>query len=299
MSAPQPLPVSATETDSPESTDSNVSVASGPPALLSKGLWPLSKLQAFGLHAVLSILVFSSLVAVMLIWWFPGELFMIDGGWEGLKLVAMVDLVLGPALTLLLYKPGKPKLALDMSMIAMLQIAALGYGFYTTHQQRTVAIVHAESTFNTLSAAALSEADERLLQLEESPRALSQFESGHPRMLLTPPPGKGQFGKFMAQMFNDYPPPYERSDQFVALDTNLEAFKKSAKSLEDLEATGQRVAVEAALASAGLNADDFEFHKFKARYANGIAIFDPKSMTIVDYVAAAASVETEVAEGSE
>ena len=104
----------------------------------------LSKSAAFSLHLALSLVIFSSLVAMMLLFWFPGELFFIDGGWQGLKLVAMVDLILGPALTLILYKPGKPKLIFDMSLIAAIQIAALAYGFYTTHQQRTIALVFSE-----------------------------------------------------------------------------------------------------------------------------------------------------------
>jgi len=88
---------------------------------------------AFAIHLVLSLVVFSSLVLMMLVYWFPGDLFLMDGGWEGLKLVAMVDLVLGPALTLILFKPGKPGLKMDLSLIAGLQIAALAYGFYATY----------------------------------------------------------------------------------------------------------------------------------------------------------------------
>ena len=58
----------------------------------------LTTSQAFILHLVLSLLIFSSLIYVMALYWFPGELFFLDGGWQGLKLVAMVDLVLGLSL---------------------------------------------------------------------------------------------------------------------------------------------------------------------------------------------------------
>ena len=51
---------------------------------------------AFAIHLTLSLLVFSLLVIIMLLCWLPGELFFLDGGWQGLKLVAMVDVVLGP-----------------------------------------------------------------------------------------------------------------------------------------------------------------------------------------------------------
>jgi hypothetical protein len=51
-------------------------------------------------------------------------------------LVACVDLVLGPAMTALVYKPGKRWLWLDISIIVFLQIAALIYGAYVVSAQR-------------------------------------------------------------------------------------------------------------------------------------------------------------------
>ena len=112
----------------------------------------LNRYTAFSIHFALSLLVFLSLVAVMYFYWFPGDLFFMDGGWEGIKLVAMVDLVLGPFLTLLLFKRGKPSLVFDMSVIAGIQIAALAYGFYATYNQRIVAYVYADNQFNTLTS---------------------------------------------------------------------------------------------------------------------------------------------------
>jgi len=112
-----------------------------------------NRFTASALHLALSLLVFLSLVAVMYFYWFPGELFFMDGGYEGIKLVAMVDLVLGPLLTLLLFKRGKPSLAFDLGVVACLQIAALAYGFYATYNQRIVAFVYAENRFNTLTIA--------------------------------------------------------------------------------------------------------------------------------------------------
>jgi len=178
--------------------------------------WPvLSKGQAFTIHLALSILIFSSLVAVMWFMWFPGELFFLDGGWQGLKIVGLIDLVLGPALTLLLYKPGKPKLVMDMSFIALLQISALAYGFYATHQQRTVAVVYADRNFNTLSADAVSYANAELIEREHTPRSIEELkamDSSYPSMLRTPDPAPGEFGKFVSQLFNGYPEYHERTD---------------------------------------------------------------------------------------
>ena len=243
-----------------------------------------TRARAFGIHLLLSLLVFSSLVAVMILYWFPGDLFFIDGGWQGLKLVAIVDLVLGPALTLILFQPGKPGLILDMSMVVAIQIAALGYGFYTTHQQRTVAIVYAERGFNTLSAQDNKEADRQLLALNQQPRPIPVTPMLQVPLLLTPIPENGGFAKILADVLNGYPAPWERSDQYVPLAEHHDAIRPDALGLQQLADSGSLQAVERALKKRSLKPEDVEFYRFQARYASGIAVFDPATMQIVDFV---------------
>lgn len=237
---------------------------------------------AFAIHLTLSLLVFSALVIIMLLYWFPGELFFLDGGWQGLKLVAMIDLVLGPALTLVLFKPGKPKLVLDMSMIALLQIGALAYGFHTTHQQRTVAIVFAERGFNTLSARDKLAADRQLQAMDAQPAPLPPVSLLQLPLLLTPEPE--DYGQFLADVLNGYPGPRERSDLFVPVAQHHDAMQKDALDWQTLAERGVEDAVRTALEKQQLQAGNVELYPFKARYANGIAIFDPSTMKILDFV---------------
>ena len=272
-------------------------------------LLPLSRVQAFAVHLTLSLLVFSTLVFVMLRWWFPGELFLVDGGWEGLKLVAMVDLVLGPALTLILYKPGKPKLALDLSLIAAVQIAALGYGFVTTWQQRTVAVVYAERAFTTVSAQAEREAAAALREADIEPRTVDELVAYSARagatapvpLLMTPTPGRGDFGQYLADLFNGLPEMHERSDKYVVIAAGDGALSDEALTLDALD-EGERDAVEAALRDVSVGAGAIELHRFKARYASGVAIYDPASARILDYVPrpakASADAVAEAADGT-
>jgi len=135
----------------------------------------LNRYSAFSIHLLLSLLVFMSLVAVMYFYWFPGDLFFMDGGWQGIKLVAIVDLVLGPLLTLCLFKRGKKGLMFDMTAIACLQIAALAYGFYATYNQRIVSIVYADNRFNTLTISEYKDASAILKDKGIEPVALESF----------------------------------------------------------------------------------------------------------------------------
>jgi len=237
---------------------------------------------AFAIHLTLSILVFSSLVAVMLIYWFPGDLFIMDGGWEGLKLVALVDLVLGPLLTLILFKPGKPGLKFDLSVIAAIQIAALGYGFYTTYNQRTVAVVYAEHAFYTVSAKANREADETLKQLDVVPKPVPKAQPFNIPVMLNA--SDYNLGEYMASVLNGYPAAYERSDQYIPIAGQAERMEKGRKSAADLERVGALERVQSAAEAHNLTLDDVEVYRYRARYAGGFALYNPEQARIIDFV---------------
>jgi hypothetical protein len=103
--------------------------------------------QAFGIHILISLLVFVLLASTIYYWWYPGILFLYDGGIDGLKLIAGVDFFIGPVLTLMVYKQGKKGMAFDLFCIAIAQAICLAGGMWTIWQTRPVAVVYAAGTF--------------------------------------------------------------------------------------------------------------------------------------------------------
>lgn len=103
----------------------------------------ITKLKATGVHLLLSLLVFIYLVYQIYYNWFPQPYFSIDGGWQGIRIIAAVDLVLGPAITFLIFDLSKSrrKIRFDLTTIVVIQLAALFYGVYVTYSQRPVAVV--------------------------------------------------------------------------------------------------------------------------------------------------------------
>jgi len=75
--------------------------------------------------------------------WYPQPYFEVDGGWQGIRLVAAVDLVLGPFITFLIFDLSKSRRAIlfDLISIVIIQFAALTYGVYLTYNERPVAVV--------------------------------------------------------------------------------------------------------------------------------------------------------------
>jgi hypothetical protein len=102
-----------------------------------------TKLKASGIHFSLSLIIFFILAYQIYYNWYPIPYFSVDGGWQGIRLIAGVDLVLGPLITFLIFDLTKSRRAIifDLSIIVVVQITALVYGIVTTYQQRPVAII--------------------------------------------------------------------------------------------------------------------------------------------------------------
>ena len=129
----------------------------------------MSRWKAFAIHLSVSILVFLILLTVILTVWFPGILFSIDGGWTGLRIVVGVDVVLGPLLTLIVFKSGKPGLKFDLTCIAIAQIACMTAGMWIVYQERPLALVLAYDTFYSLARQEFEDYDKDPAILQDMP----------------------------------------------------------------------------------------------------------------------------------
>ncbi len=112
----------------------------------------IPKLKAFAVHIGISLVIFIAILAFIIYFWYPQPFFSSDGGWQGIRIIAAVDLTLGPLLTLIVYKPKKPHLKMDLTIIGMVQAAALGWGLWVVHYERPIAAVYAEGVFSTVTA---------------------------------------------------------------------------------------------------------------------------------------------------
>ena len=73
--------------------------------------------------------------------------------------MVIVDVVCGPLLTFILYNPQKPSAELrrDLALVAMLQLAALGYGCWAFSEARPLFLVQEVDRFKVISAPDLRE----------------------------------------------------------------------------------------------------------------------------------------------
>lgn len=94
-------------------------------------------------HFVLCLLVAALSAFVVFGVWYPEPWRQMLGVIGIFGLVVVVDVVCGPLLTLLLASPHKSRNTLiwDLAVVALLQVAALGYGVWTVFAARPVAVV--------------------------------------------------------------------------------------------------------------------------------------------------------------
>ena len=98
----------------------------------------LAKIKALGAHISISLVLVGIALALMLLRWFPAPLFTTDGGGTGLKLLLLVDLVLGPLL--------------NLAVIALLQLGAYGAGLWSIHSVRVQAVAFYQGQFQAVTA---------------------------------------------------------------------------------------------------------------------------------------------------
>ncbi len=141
----------------------------------------MSRFRAFFLHLLISVSIFLGFVALTFFVWYPSPYFQAEGAHNVLRILVGVDVVLGPLLTLVVFKPGKPGLKFDFTAIAMVQLIALGYGGTIIFNERPGYVVFAVDRFNIISAGAVDESEFIY------PELLTGIFSG-PRFIYAQPP---------------------------------------------------------------------------------------------------------------
>lgn len=112
----------------------------------------MTRWKASAIHFVISFIVLACVFALALWRWYPPALFGMSKAGTLLTLLAGVDIVIGPLLTLLVYRQGKKGLKFDLIFIAVLQLAALAFGLYTVWQSRPAYIVGTSDRFRLVFA---------------------------------------------------------------------------------------------------------------------------------------------------
>jgi len=154
-----------------------------------------TRLKATLRHFAASVIVASVCAAGILGVWFPGAYADMAGGWRLVLLILGVDMVCGPLLTLVLFNPKKPRreLVQDISIVVVLQLAALTYGLHVAMQARPALTVFEADRFRVISAGEVDGS-----KLPEAPVGLRNLSIQGPRIIAAHIPKTGDPDHFEA-----------------------------------------------------------------------------------------------------
>ncbi|WP_210543322.1 TfpX/TfpZ family type IV pilin accessory protein [Rhodoferax sp. PAMC 29310] len=112
------------------------------------------RLKAGSIHFAISVLIAVLAAALVFGLWYPYPYREISGGRELFSIVVIVDVLLGPLITLAIFNPSKSRreLRLDLLTVALLQLSALGYGMWTVFVARPVHMVFEYDRFRIVHA---------------------------------------------------------------------------------------------------------------------------------------------------
>lgn len=117
------------------------------------------RLTAAAIHLVASLLIALMAAALVFAVWYPYPYREVSGGRELFSLVVVVDVMLGPLLTLVIFNRAKPakELRRDLAVVVLIQLAALGYGLWTVFLARPVYLVFEVDRFRVVHAVDVAE----------------------------------------------------------------------------------------------------------------------------------------------
>ena len=91
-------------------------------------------------------------ICLFILFWYPFPLIQATGIYHILMLMVLVDVIVGPVLTFIVFDKAKKNLFLDIACIVCLQLMAFAYGCWTVAEGRPIWIVFNVDRFDLVRA---------------------------------------------------------------------------------------------------------------------------------------------------
>ncbi len=226
------------------------------------------RLKAAGIHLSGSAVLFAVILYFILFEWYPEPFFTAQGGWQGIRLMAFVDLVLGPTLTLIVFNHLKERreILLDLGLILAVQLAALVWGGYQVYTQRPLAMVFWVDGFYTVTQ------DDYLSQGVAIPD-FSRYSRHFPPLVYSRPPETVAEIEAAREKNRRLIPAYAQIDTYRAIDDHLQAvFFNEVDIAEVMEKNADMA--QRLMAITGGRWQDYHYVALNAKYRNMILVMN-------------------------
>ena len=244
----------------------------------------MSRWQASGLHLLISAAIAAVAILLMVGVWYPPPLFTAEGGSGILFIMVAVDIVIGPLITLVIFKSGKRGLRFDLSVIALVQLAALVYGCHVMFVARPVFIVFVVDQFETVRAIEIDPVD---LANARYPEFRSLPLTGPTLVAVEPPTDENERmtrtfealggGKDLRHYPKYYVPYRDYRPLVISKSQPLDTARKRDKDVTGL--------IDKYVTDSGRDASTIHYVPLRVRRGWGAALIDPSTGDVVKLLA--------------
>ncbi len=228
--------------------------------------------SASAIHFLASLSIFLIFIFVLLKLWYPAPFFSASGGWQGLKIVSLIDLVLGPLLTLIIYNKKKSifELRIDLGLIVLIQLSALIWGITTIYEQRPVAAAFWEGRFYTVPAYAIQD---QKIQLN----ILDQYGSEKPVYVYVDRPiSEDNWKPVLDKIYQQKTAPHHQTDLYRPIANHFEDIFKYEVDIAGITSLNQDMKhqLDKIFESSNTSLNDNHYIALDSKYKNIILIYD-------------------------
>lgn len=253
------------------------------PSATAAGTAPMTRWKASGIHLLSSACIAGAMLTLMLTVWYPWPLFEAAGGSELTMILVGVDVVLGPLVTLIVFKAGKKGLVFDLAVIVLAQMSALAYGVHVVYVARPAYLVYNIDRFDLVTAVQLDPQDLGKAEKAEF-RSLPVTGPQYVAAVLPADPDEQQRileSALQGKDLNLYP------QHYVPYEQEAQSARRRAKDLDALLKRDASGAVSRYLESSGRARETVKFLPLRARNRDGAVLLDaatgkPLKIVLVD-----------------
>ena len=239
-----------------------------------------SRFQAFAIHLLISSAVLGSFLAFVFLVWYPHPFFILEGLVQIVWVLVGVDIVLGPALTLVVFKTGKPGLKRDLSMIAAIQIFGFIYGAHTFYVERPAfAVFYDSDHFEVIPTSDMKD-------LGKLDPALGHSNLGGPSIVFVEAPTEiSELQKILEEMKKGAPPIHLRPEFYKPLKGNINTKFRLSRDLDKLQTIpANETAIALFKSEYGERVHEFAYFPIAGKVTSRLLVIDRKSEMVVDTI---------------
>jgi len=240
----------------------------------------LTRFQAFIIHLLISSIILGSFLTFVFLVWYPQPFFVVEGLVDIVWVLVGVDVVLGPALTLVVFKTGKPGLKRDLSIIAAIQIFGFIYGANTFYQERPYfAVFYDSDYFDVIPASSMKD-------ISNIDSALNHKKLGGPIIVYVEQPKNiDELKVILEDMKQGGPAIHQRPEYYRPLKGHINKAFWLSKSLDDLQnIPANEKAISRFKAEYGERVGDFAYFPISGNLTSRLLVIDRETEAVVDYI---------------